>query len=111
MFSTVAHRGDHYSRPSVRYPKWCNPTQEGKISMTERRYREEIDRFEAKDDDGKIFTVVEYQHMIEVTPISGPTSIAKGTKELFLTNGHSVEYIDDETFKVIETGKIIRRVR
>lgn len=79
--------------------------------MTERRYQEEIDRFQAKDDDGQLFTVVEYQHMIEVTPISGPTSIVKGTKEMLLTNGHSVEYIDDETFKVVETGKLIRRTR
>jgi hypothetical protein len=78
--------------------------------MTERRYREEIDRFQAKDDDGKVFTIVEYQHMIEIT-LSGKISIAKGTKGMFLTNGHSVNYIDDETFEVVETGKFIRRVR
>jgi hypothetical protein len=79
--------------------------------MTERRYRQESDRFEAKDDGGRLYTVVEYQLIIESTPVSGPTSIMKGTKELFLANGHNVNYIDDDTFEVVETDTIIRRVR
>lgn len=78
--------------------------------MTERRYKRESDQFEAQDDEGNLYTVIEYQLVIESEPISGPSSIMKGTKELFLGNGRAVNYIDDDTFEVVETEKIIRRV-
>lgn len=79
--------------------------------MTTRRYRKEIGRFEAASDSGERYTIVEYQTMIETQLISGRKSVVGGTKELLLANGDDVNFIDDDTFKIVKDNKIIRRVR
>lgn len=79
--------------------------------MTGRQFRKEISRFEAQSDSGERYTVIEYQTMIEFQPISGPKSFVGGTKELLLANGSDVEFIDDDTFQIVKTDKVIRRIR
>lgn len=71
----------------------------------------ETDRFNARSDDGTIYTVIEYQNILESRMLDGSVSRAKGLKSLFLTNGASVNYIDDDTFQVVQTDEIIRRVK
>jgi hypothetical protein len=79
--------------------------------MVEQRYREEIDRFQAKDDEGNTFTVIEYQNIVKTTLINRPDSIMRGTKAHILSTGLNVEFIDDETFKIVKTDTVIKRVR
>ncbi|ESW95250.1 hypothetical protein X768_32825 [Mesorhizobium sp. LSJC265A00] len=58
-----------------------------------------------------MYTLIEYQNVVEKRMLDGSTVSAKGSLSLFLSNGHSVNYIDDDTFKVVETDEIIRRVK
>jgi hypothetical protein len=69
----------------------------------------ETDRFQAGADDGSVETVIEYTS----TPsfkADGRAKTIKGSKEFSLLNGHSVNQIGSETFQVVETDKIIRKV-
>lgn len=76
-----------------------------------KRYLEEIDRFVAISDDGQEFIVIELQTVTETSDLSGQMRTARGTKQLQLSDGSSVNYIDDETFKIVQRDEIIRRVR
>lgn len=70
----------------------------------------EIDRFQARSDKGRIYTVIKYQTMITFKPVSGPSSKAKGGYDYALQNGDPVSEIDSSTFKVLLTDEIIRKV-
>ena len=70
----------------------------------------EIRRFQAASDDGDVFTVIEYQNFIERRLLSGDTSITKGLKRLVLSDGSRVNQIDPETFKIVQTDQIIRKI-
>ena len=71
---------------------------------------EEIDRFEAVSDDGEMFTVIVYQELRESRSLTG-SSWSKGLPRLFLSDGKAVNEVDPETFKIVETNQIIRKVR
>lgn len=66
--------------------------------------------FKCTDDDGKIYTVIEHTKIVTFKPNSGVAEKTKGTKSLYLSNGHSVNYIDGEKFQVVETDAIIRKI-
>jgi hypothetical protein len=71
---------------------------------------QETGRFRAISDDGQEFVVIEYQPICETRTLSG-TSITKGLKRLVLSDGSSVNQIDPETFKIVQTHQIIRKIR
>jgi hypothetical protein len=71
---------------------------------------QETGRFRAISDDGQEFVVIEYQPIRETRTLSG-TSITKGLKRLVLSDGSSVNQIDPETFKIVQTDQIIRKIR
>ena len=75
-----------------------------------RRERRVIDRFKARDDDGNAYVVVECQDFNEYRTLSEPTQWVPGLKSLMLDDGSSVNFIDDNTFKIVKTDTIIRRV-
>lgn len=62
----------------------------------------EIDRFECADEEGYIFTVIEIQEYV-----SGGIP---GMRRLELDDGSTVTTVDDNTFRVIPTGKLIKRI-
>ncbi|WP_256753316.1 hypothetical protein [Mesorhizobium sp. Mes31] len=70
----------------------------------------ESDRFQARSANGNIYTVIEHQNIIEMRMLDGTTQRAKGTRSLYLSNGQSVNHIDENTFQIVETDEIIRRV-
>ncbi len=73
----------------------------------------ETGRFQAESDEGRVFTVVVIQEIIEDRRLTGhPSSTRLGLRELFLSDRSSaVNQIDPVTFKIVETDQIIRKVR
>jgi len=78
-----------------------------------KRERERVvERFLVKTESGEEYTIIQYQKEISVmTHDSGgwedwiPT-----TKRLTTSTGIPVNYIDPKTFKVVNTGEIVRKI-
>ena len=62
------------------------------------------------DDEGNRYTVQEWQRMRELRPLNGPVQKVPGMKSLRTTSGLHVNYIDENTFEIVETDTTIRRV-
>jgi hypothetical protein len=71
---------------------------------------QEATRYLTENEDGVQFTVVEWVKIITARPLSGPTSTAKGARRWTLLNGSAVNYVDENTFQVVETDEILRKV-
>jgi hypothetical protein len=72
----------------------------------------ETRRFRAVSNDGGAeFTVIEYRSVTEYRDLSDDTSIGQRHPRFALTDGSSVNQIDPETFKIVRTDQIIRKVR
>jgi hypothetical protein len=71
---------------------------------------QEIGRFRAVSDDGEEFVVIEYQRIHENRFLDGKRSITKGRKRLALSDGSRVNQIDPETFKIVESNQVIRKI-
>jgi hypothetical protein len=65
----------------------------------------EIDRFEAKAKDGTIYEIIAYQAMIDAG-----TDKIPGMKKLVTSDGLAVNYIDDQTFKIVATNEIVHKI-
>src|SRR5438552_2866037 len=74
----------------------------------ERRYVEEVDRLRAMSHDGEVFTVVEYQRIFEFVQLDGENARVKGLRVFRLDNGACVNYVDSETFKIVDTARSFR---
>ena len=66
----------------------------------------EIDRFKIKSDEGKEYTIIQYQEFIQ-----DRTSDAeiKGTVRLTTLEKLHVHYINPDTYKIFETGEIVKK--
>ena len=73
---------------------------------------EEVDRFEAEDDDGNIYVVIELQRVNWGTSLSEGTHRARGGSRrlVLLSNGDHVNPVSDGVFQIFSTGKIIRKI-
>ena len=71
----------------------------------------EVGRFEAEDDEGNRYTVIEWQHIIISRPISGRVQEVPGVVRFALITGGHVEPKDDGSFQILDSDKIIRKVR
>ena len=69
----------------------------------------EIDRFVVRTEAGREYTVTVLQEYIDTSSFDGPSQI-EGLKTFLLTNGWGATYIDAETFKIVETDEIARKV-
>lgn len=70
----------------------------------------EVQRIQAQGDDGARYTVIEYVWVTELHPISGEPSSVKGAREWRLDDGRHVNMIDAETFEILDTDEIIRKL-
>jgi hypothetical protein len=70
----------------------------------------ETRRFRARKDDGEVVTVIEFQEQISFRPLNGPPSSLPGAKVLTLPDGSHVNFIDENTFKIVQTGEVVRRL-
>jgi hypothetical protein len=66
----------------------------------------ELDRFVARDDQGKEYTVIEYQEYIQDRNSDAET---QGLKRWTTSEDLHLHYIDDKTFKIFETGEVIKK--
>ena len=72
--------------------------------------RIETNRFPVISDHGRQYVVIEEQDYITVNALSSPPEEIQGLKSLSTTTGYSVNYIDDNTFKIVETYDIVHKV-
>jgi hypothetical protein len=70
----------------------------------------EIDRFFTKTDDGEEYEIIQYQEFIDASSHDDPNAEVPGIKRFRTSNGLFVQYIDPNTFKIITSSKIIKRV-
>lgn len=61
-----------------------------------------------KADDGTLFDVLDIQEYIDASDKSGPSWI-EGLKRLELRDGSKVNYIDDDTFELVRSGRKLNR--
>ena len=67
----------------------------------------ELDRFTARSDEGREYTIIEYQEYIQDRNSDAETV---GLKRWTTSEELHLHYIDSKTFKIFETGEIIRKV-
>jgi hypothetical protein len=70
----------------------------------------ETNRFLVKADNGKKYTIVQYQEYVSAATLSDPHAEVAGLKSLFTSTGLHVNCIDPKTFKIVETNEIVRKV-
>lgn len=68
-----------------------------------------IERFVAVDSDGNRSQVGMMQEIIAAPSLQDPNGEVQGLKMLALADGGRVNYIDDNTFKIVQTDTIIKR--
>lgn len=70
---------------------------------------EVLARWRCLGDDGTRLVVVERRHMRSVQGETGPRRQI-GARRLELEDGTAVRYIDVQTFEVVDSGEILRRL-
>jgi hypothetical protein len=71
-----------------------------------------VRQFDAVDDDGNEYTIIEYQEMMEQRFREKPSQWTRtGPSWLRLDDGTPVNQIDADTFKIATDDRIIKRVR
>jgi hypothetical protein len=70
----------------------------------------ETDRFSARGDGGANYTVIEYREVLTETPLRGRRAEALGARDYRLSDGRHVNWIDNETFQILDTNEVIRKV-
>ena len=69
----------------------------------------EFARFRCLGDDGSSLIVIDVRHSNLVKGPSGARSFP-GARRLMLSTGEVVRYIDPETYEVVVSGELIRRI-
>ena len=72
--------------------------------------RVEINRFDAKSQSGKLYTIIEYKEQVSATGFSNPNNIHKGLKSWVTSEEQLVNQIDSETYQILGTNEIVRKV-
>lgn len=70
----------------------------------------EVDCFEAVSKSGTSFTITIYQVFIVVRTTSGPAHEVPSLKEARTEQGYHANYVDDNTYKIVELGIEVTRV-
>jgi hypothetical protein len=66
-----------------------------------------ISEFKALSKDGKEYVICEYQEQLGITPYRQEIL---GFKKLLTSNGLKVVSNDADTFRIVDTGEILRKV-
>lgn len=69
----------------------------------------ELERFEARTEDGTVRTIIAWQTFARTGGLSG-SHILKGQHRFTLLNGQGVARLDGGAFQVIESGEVLHRV-
>lgn len=71
--------------------------------------KKETNRFDAIDEENNSFTVIEYTEFIPSGTWGNPNQMEEGLKEYRLVSGEAVNRKSDDEFKIVASGKNIRR--
>ncbi|WP_336492577.1 hypothetical protein [Methylobacterium nigriterrae] len=69
----------------------------------------ELERFEARADDGTVRTIIAWQTFARTGGLSG-SHILKGQHRFTLLNGKGVDQLGDGAFLLTESGEVLHRV-
>jgi len=69
-----------------------------------------IEQFIAKGDSGRKYTVLCYQKQIPAGSHDDQNAAIPGLKRLVTSDGKDLNYQDEKTFTLVQTGEIIRRI-
>lgn len=69
----------------------------------------EVERFLAKTDKGKEYIIVHYQEYLSTDDFAGHEEI-EGQEGYVTSEGLVVNRIDSETFQIVETNEVVRKV-
>jgi hypothetical protein len=70
-----------------------------------------IDQFDAVNDAGERFTIMKYQQIDALRTLNPPGTTHQRSKPYhLLADRRNVNRIDDQTFLIVETEEIIRKV-
>ena len=72
------------------------------------REKQQVNEFEIIDDHGNEYTIFEYQESIQKRSLNW---IKAGQSWFCLSDGSPVDKVDENTFKIASTDKILHRVR
>lgn len=70
----------------------------------------EINRFLTKTDTGKEYVIIEDQEYIDTSSHDDANAKTPGLRSLRTVEGLDVNRIDSETFKIVITNEIVRKV-
>lgn len=70
----------------------------------------EEERIGATDENGRRVTVIQWCTMIPHRPVSGPSSEIKGTRSWTTSDGLDVNYVDENTFEIVQTDMVLKRI-
>jgi hypothetical protein len=71
----------------------------------------EIDRFWAEAENNELFTIIITQDVIVSRLQDGtPSRIPVPLKKVRTSKGYSVNFIDDNTYKIVELGLVVKKV-
>jgi hypothetical protein len=87
------------------------PRPLGRANLVETRRRSEATRYLTENAGGGQIVVVEWVTITTVVPLSGRRPSRKRVSHWTLVDGSPVEYIDEHTFQMVETGEILRKIR
>ncbi|HEX8400310.1 MAG TPA: hypothetical protein VF628_01250 [Allosphingosinicella sp.] len=69
-----------------------------------------VEMIATRDDNGETTYLRVYQHVTPAGTFQDPHATIKGLKRIETEAGDAVNYINPETYKVVTTGNILRRV-
>lgn len=70
-----------------------------------------IDQFEAISEDGRIYTIIVNESVIDVSTHDDPKSSILGMKTAMTSEGYHVNNRGNNKFEIVETGDIVQRVK
>lgn len=68
-----------------------------------------ISEFTCTDGNGRSYTIEEWQEQIPAGHFGNPSATIAGMSRLITSDGMSVNYVDEQTFEIVQTGVIISR--
>jgi hypothetical protein len=69
------------------------------------------ERFRARSDDGRVFTMVELKSSVRVGPLDDAKSEIQGLSEFRTTDGHRANQLDDGWYEIFDLDRLrVRRI-
>ena len=72
---------------------------------------EHIETHHCTGSDGQEYTVLVLQEFIDASTLNDPDAIEPGLRQLQLSNGSPVNFVEENKYKIVQTGVILTVVR